>query len=630
VKQFHLGETLLQAGDLEKAKAHLLNVYESSLPIHKQSRGMWSAVESLCGLYDLSGRPEDSEEWLRRNLELKQASPENGVTAQAYVRLATHLLKHERWQEAESLLRDALRIRQQHEPDAWTTFNTMSQLGGANLGQARFEEAEPLLIAGFEGMRKRLKDIPPYRRFCVDEALDRLVKLYVGWNKPESADTWRKALEVYRQQTKVDADAHEQQALALQKDGKLDEAIEWFRKVKWLREGDGSSKAGEPSVTSAVWNLAAAYRQAKEFDRAATLWRWTYHSRLKALGRESRHTIDAQNWTGVMLAEAGLFVEAAPLLLSSYRDAQTSPDVPPEWPATYRQRLADLLAKWPKSADVAETRLQLEVARAAHGYESKETFQAHIVLGNCLFTAEKYADAETVFHEAAALSQKRAAGSWYTPACRSSQGAAILKQGRFADAELLLVAAYEDLKRAAVPNDQEYFVKLALERVIQLYDAWDKPAEAARWRQELALLQQSPSRAAALDKALALYREGGKLQKAGKLVEAEAALRECLSIRERLAPAEWYTFNAKSYLGSILSDQRKFSEAEPLLLAGYEGLKERQASIPTNFPYLQWAAERLVMLYKSWDQPDKAAKWEKEMDALKRAGAKSEQPAMMP
>ena len=41
------------------------------------------------------------------------------------------------------------------EPDTWTTFNTKSMLGGALLGQKKYAEAEPLLLKGYAGMKRR-------------------------------------------------------------------------------------------------------------------------------------------------------------------------------------------------------------------------------------------------------------------------------------------------------------------------------------------------------------------------------------------------------------------------------------------------------------------------------------------
>jgi hypothetical protein len=36
-------------------------------------------------------------------------------------------------------------------PDAWQTHNTKSMLGGARLGQKKYADTEPLLVAGYEG-----------------------------------------------------------------------------------------------------------------------------------------------------------------------------------------------------------------------------------------------------------------------------------------------------------------------------------------------------------------------------------------------------------------------------------------------------------------------------------------------
>ena len=59
----------------------------------------------------------------------------------------------------------------------------------------------------------------------------------------------------------------------------------------------------------------------------------------------------------------------------------------------------------------------------------------------------------------------------------------------------------------------------------------------------------------------------------GKFAEAERLARECLTIREIQIPDDWRTFNARSMLGGSLLGQKKYAEAEPLLLAGYQGMK---------------------------------------------------------
>jgi serine/threonine protein kinase len=65
----------------------------------------------------------------------------------------------------------------------------------------------------------------------------------------------------------------------------------------------------------------------------------------------------------------------------------------------------------------------------------------------------------------------------------------------------------------------------------------------------------------------------------GQSTKAEPLLRECLEVCEKKWPEAWITFHTKSMLGAALLDQKKYSEAEPLLLTGYQGIKERGAQI---------------------------------------------------
>jgi eukaryotic-like serine/threonine-protein kinase len=66
----------------------------------------------------------------------------------------------------------------------------------------------------------------------------------------------------------------------------------------------------------------------------------------------------------------------------------------------------------------------------------------------------------------------------------------------------------------------------------------------------------------------------------------------------------------QSVLGEALVGQKKYSDAEPLLLQGYRGLKEKENLIDGNRTRtLTEAAQRLVVLYTDWGKPDSAAQW---------------------
>ena len=99
----------------------------------------------------------------------------------------------------------------------------------------------------------------------------------------------------------------------------------------------------------------------------------------------------------------------------------------------------------------------------------------------------------------------------------------------------------------------------------------------------------------------------------GKFAEAEASARECLAIREKRLPEGWEMFDARSLLGATLLGQKKYAEAEPLLLSGYSGMKDREERIPADEKRrLKEALQRLVELYDATGKPKEAAKWKQQ------------------
>jgi len=98
-----------------------------------------------------------------------------------------------------------------------------------------------------------------------------------------------------------------------------------------------------------------------------------------------------------------------------------------------------------------------------------------------------------------------------------------------------------------------------------------------------------------------------------KWADAEVQLRESLAFREKHLPGEWGTFDEQSLLGGSLLGRRKYAEAEPLLLKGYAGLKQREYSLgPKDEPRLPEALDRLIELYTATDKPDEVKSWRAE------------------
>jgi serine/threonine-protein kinase len=103
----------------------------------------------------------------------------------------------------------------------------------------------------------------------------------------------------------------------------------------------------------------------------------------------------------------------------------------------------------------------------------------------------------------------------------------------------------------------------------------------------------------------ALIINGLILAKTGQAREGEKILREAVKIRTESLPNEhhWVAL-ANSALGECLTIQKRYNEAEPLLLNSYEALKISQGA---DNPRTTIALQRLINLYDAWNKPDQAA-----------------------
>src|SRR5262249_5897611 len=105
------------------------------------------------------------------------------------------------------------------------------------------------------------------------------------------------------------------------------------------------------------------------------------------------------------------------------------------------------------------------------------------VLGGVLTDLDQAAQAEPLLREGLALREKLSAKHWHTANTRSLLGGCLAKQQKFADAEPLLLQGYQDLTQAKGTPPEP--LRQALERLVQLYTAWDQKDKAAAWGKKL-------------------------------------------------------------------------------------------------------------------------------------------------
>ena len=182
------------------------------------------AMDNLAYAYRLERRFADAEPLYREHLQSQTTRypATNDIVAGATYALAGLLhdwawsergasdksKAAERAREAERLLRDCLATRAKTlGPESSRLARTRSRLGEALVAiavidstltaearLAQFTEAESLLLKAHEALRQHEPAEPKYKR----DALERLVRLYEAWDKPEKLSEWQQKLEAFK------------------------------------------------------------------------------------------------------------------------------------------------------------------------------------------------------------------------------------------------------------------------------------------------------------------------------------------------------------------------------------------------------------------------------------------------
>jgi len=102
----------------------------------------------------------------------------------------------------------------------------------------------------------------------------------------------------------------------------------------------------------------------------------------------------------------------------------------------------------------------------------------------------------------------------------------------------------------------------------------------------------------------------GALNRSGRFAQSEALAREHLLRWEKSRPEDWHAFAFRLLIGSALSRQGRFAEAEPLLISGCDGLRERRERMPPNvLSELAQPMSPVAQFYTPWGRSERAAEW---------------------
>jgi eukaryotic-like serine/threonine-protein kinase len=199
-------------------------------------------------------------------------------------------------------------------------------------------------------------------------------------------------------------------------------------------------------------NLTAAYAKAGKLDLAIPLQEKTLKLKKTKLGPDHFSTLASMNNLGWAYEKAGKLDLAVPI-----------------YEETLKLRKANL------------------------GPDHPETFRTMAWLGRSLLKSQAFTRAEPLLHECLSINEKARPDDWQTFDARSLLGGALLGQKKFADAEPYLRQGYEGMKQReqAIPLPYATALPEAVDRLIELGTATNRPDEVKKWQAERAKYPQA-------------------------------------------------------------------------------------------------------------------------------------------
>jgi serine/threonine protein kinase len=384
---------------------------------------------------------------------------------------------------------------------------------------------------------------------------------------------------------------------------------------------------GQPAVEADLrTTLGNVYFDLGEYTNAAAMHREALELQKQRLGDEHPEVASALDFLATALWKQGQRAEAEAI----YRDALA---MRRKLLGEENKAVADSLDSVARIVEAqgnlaeAETlwREALSLRRKLFGNESADVAYVLHPLAWTISGRGNQIEAEALSREELAIWRKSFGNDHPNVSWALADLTVFLReQGKMAEAETAIREALAITRKQATKNPAA--AAPALRQLAWNFYHQRKPAEAEGVsREELAMNRkvlgnEHPEVAATLD-CLATF-----LNEQGKSSEAETTLRECLAIREEKLPDTWLTANTRTLLGGSLLAQKRYAEAEPWLLAGYEGMKERKNKVSGGDRYVKDALQRLVQLCEATGQAEKAAEWGKKLAEFDQAEAEKKTP----
>jgi len=245
-----------------------------------------------------------------------------------------------------------------------------------------------------------------------------------------------------------------------------------------------------PNTLVACSNLAVSYQDGGRFAEAIALQKQILQARESKLGPDHPSTLISRTSLGAACRATGRYAEAIKLLEPTLKafEAQLSADH--VFTSSCRNQLLgsyESLDRWSDAEPIR--RATLARHRATEKPDSLVLAGDLDELGLNLLRQCKWSESEVLIRQSLVIRQSASPDDWRRFNAMSQLGGALLGQGRFAEAEPLVVEGYLGMKARAGTISPRYRFPLpqAADQVLRLYERWGEPAQVVLWKAKLGL-----------------------------------------------------------------------------------------------------------------------------------------------
>jgi tetratricopeptide (TPR) repeat protein/tRNA A-37 threonylcarbamoyl transferase component Bud32 len=415
-----------------------------------------------------------------------------------------------------------------------------------------------------------------------------------------------------------------------------------------------------PDTLASMGNLAVTYPREGKYAQAEVLYAKVLEVQSRVLGEEHTGTLINMNNLALTYSYEGKYSQAEALRVKVLEiQRRVLGEEHPET-LTSASNLAVLYLDEGKYAQAeAVNGKVLEIQRRVLGEEHPGTLTSMNVLASVYDNEGKFALAETLRTKVVEI-RRHVLGEEHAATLNSMHNLASTysHEGKYTQAEALYARVLEVKRR--VLGEEHPDTLFSMNNLAFVYDNEGKYAEAETLRAKVlemerrVLGEEHATTLTTMQGLAVLYRRAGKYAQSEQLdmkvleirrrvlgpqhpgttdamaslselwllehryAESEPLLREALNTLQQTSPDGWKRYYLQSLLGAALTGQKRYTDAEPLLLSGYAGMIQRKATMRADSKSnLTQAGEWILQLYWDWGQPDKAAEWEAKLEREK-------------